>query len=88
MSYGQQRDFEDGILDGSIRVRHEAFDKLIAMVRDGLKDGAPNPSWAIDGVAEGQELPHDVETALRMFFDAPTMDAAAVIRSHALRAGM
>lgn len=76
MSNGQLRDFEDSVLDGTIKVPHESFDKLIAMVRDQLRQGAPNVAWAIDGVAEGQELPANVEAALRAYFDAPTMDDA------------
>jgi hypothetical protein len=85
MSYGQQRDFEDSVLDGSVKVPHESFDALIAMVREGLKAGAPDVSWAIDGVAEGQELPANVEAALRAYFDAPMADAdelAAAERRH------
>ena len=70
MSFGQRRDFEDSVLDGSVKVPHESFDALIAMVRDELRLGAPNVSWAIDGVAEGQELPANVEAALRAYFDA------------------
>jgi hypothetical protein len=81
MSYGQQRDLEDSVLDGSVKVPHESFDALIAMVRDQLRQGAPNVSWAIDGVAEGQELPANVEAALRAFFDEPTMQAASELRA-------
>lgn len=73
MSFGQRRNFEDSVLDGSVKVPHESFDALIAMVRDQLRQGAPDMSWAIDGVAEGQELPANVEAALRAYFDAPTM---------------
>ena len=82
MSFGQRRDFEDSVLDGSVKVPHESFDALIAMVREGLKQGATDVSWAIDGVAEGQELPANVEAALRADFcdgwnDVATEEAAS-----------
>lgn len=70
MHNGQLRDFEDSVLDGTIKVPHESFDKLIVLVQAELAAGAPNASWAIDGVAEGQELPANVEAALWAYFEA------------------
>jgi len=85
---GERRDFEDAILEGTIRVPHESFDRLIAMVREEMRQGAPDFSWAIDGVAEGQELPANVEDALRAYFDAPTMkDVVSELRARVVEFG-
>src|ERR1039457_2447243 len=46
------------------------FDALVATVREQLRLGAPSVEWAIDGVAEGCELPANVEAALRAYFEA------------------
>ena len=44
------------------------FDALVATVREQLRLGAPSVEWAIDSVAEGRELPANVEAALRAYF--------------------
>lgn len=62
------RDFEDGVIEGRIVVPHAAWNDLVAMVEREIASGAPDASWAIDGVAEGQELPRNVESALRAHF--------------------
>lgn len=62
------RDFEDKVLDGTIVIPHAPMQELIVMVTAELTAGAPDASWAIDGVAEGQELPRPIEQALRAHF--------------------
>lgn len=62
------RDFEDGVLEGRIVVPHAPWHELVAMVERDIALGAPDASWAVDGVAEGQELPRDMESALRAHF--------------------
>lgn len=62
------RDIEDKVLDGSIAIPHAPMAELIVMVTTELAAGAPDASWAIDGVAEGQELPCNVERELRAHF--------------------
>lgn len=80
MTAGEQRDFEDALLEGRVKLPSVSFDALVAAVHAELAAGAPDAAWAIDGVAEAHELPANVEAALLAYFDLPIIDVALIAR--------